>query len=47
MVVEALFYMFFVGFGTAAGVATVGFISWKIWQRMNRKSGRKKKGVAF
>lgn len=45
MVVEAMFYMYFVGFGVAAGAATAALISWKVWQRMNRP--KKRKGVAF
>ncbi|WP_203557706.1 hypothetical protein [Bacillus sp. B15-48] len=42
MVVDALIYMYFVGFGTAAGVATVVFISLQVWQRMKNK---KRKGL--
>lgn len=47
MVVNAFIYMYFVGAGTALGVATVALLSWKVYQRMNRKSKKKNKGVAF
>lgn len=47
MVVDAFVYMFFVGLGTALGVAAAALISWKVWQRMNRKTTKKRKGVAF
>lgn len=40
---EAFMYMYFVGLGTAAGVATVGLIVWKIVKRSNTKV--KKRGV--
>jgi hypothetical protein len=39
--------MYFVGAGTTLGVATVVLLSYKVWQRMNNKSIKKKKGVAF
>ncbi|MBK5447025.1 hypothetical protein [Peribacillus sp. TH24] len=47
MVVEAFIYMFFVGFGTALGVAAAALISFKVWQRMKSKTNRKRKGAAF
>jgi hypothetical protein len=38
--------MYFVGGGCASGVATVGLITWKIFQRMNNpKVKTKKRGV--
>lgn len=37
----AFLYMYFVGAGTAAGAATVGLITWKIVQRLNKKVKRK------
>lgn len=46
MVVDAFIYMFFVGFGTALGVALAVLISYKVWQRMN-KPKKKRKGVAL
>jgi hypothetical protein len=45
MVVEAMIYMYFVGFGIAAGIATAALISWKLWQRINKP--KKRKGAAF
>jgi hypothetical protein len=45
-VVDAFFYMFFVGSGTALGVACVVLLSWKVWKRMNNKT-KKRKGAAF
>jgi high-affinity Fe2+/Pb2+ permease len=47
MVVDAFFYMFFVGAGTTLGAACVGLLSWKVWQRMNNQSVKKRKGVSF
>ncbi len=38
-------YMYFVGAGTALGVATVAFMGWKVVKRSNNKQGRRK-GVA-
>jgi hypothetical protein len=38
--------MYVVGSGTALGVASVVLLSWKVWQKMNNKS-KKKKGVTF
>jgi hypothetical protein len=43
MVVDAFIYMFFIGSGTATGVAVVGLITWKVFQRMNNKP--KKRGI--
>jgi hypothetical protein len=42
-VVDAFVYMFFVGAGTAAGVAVVGLITWKIVKSSNNKI--KKRGI--
>ncbi len=39
-------YMYIVGAGTAFGVATVAFISWKIVKRSNNKNNRRKGAVA-
>lgn len=48
MVVDAFIYMYFVGAGTALGVATVVLISYKVWQRMNNKVNKKRrKGVVL
>lgn len=44
MVVDAMIYMYFVGFGTSLGVATVAWIAWKIVQRQRSNKG-KRKGV--
>lgn len=41
----AFLYMYFVGAGTAAGVATVGLITWKIAQRINIKKIKRKGSV--
>jgi hypothetical protein len=43
-VVDAFIYMFFVGSGTAAGVAVVGLITWKIVSRSINKT-TKKRGI--
>jgi hypothetical protein len=43
VVVDAFVYMFFVGSGTAAGVAVVGLITWKIVKGSNNKT--KKRGI--
>jgi len=43
MVVDAFFYMYFVGSGTAAGVGSIVFIAWKIVQRSNNKNKKTKK----
>jgi len=40
---EAFIYMFFVGSGTSLGVATIGFISWKVVQKSNNKTMKKLK----
>jgi len=45
-VVDAFFYMYFVGAGTAFGVATVAFISWKVFNRSKNKAGRRKGAMA-
>lgn len=42
---DAFMYMYVVGAGTAAGVATVGLITWKIIKRSNNKIGKKKRGI--
>ncbi|AIF45731.1 hypothetical protein X953_19845 (plasmid) [Virgibacillus sp. SK37] len=41
--VDAFIYMYFVGAGTAFGVATVAGISWKVVQRNKNKQPKKKK----
>jgi hypothetical protein len=41
----AFLYMYFVGAGTAAGVATVGLITWKLAQRLNIKNIKRKGSV--
>lgn len=43
MVVDAFIYMYFIGSGTALGVATVVFISWKVVQRSKNKQKKTKK----
>lgn len=46
MVVDAFIYMYFVGLGTAFGVATVVWIGWKVVRRSNNKASRvKKRGI--
>jgi len=46
MVVDAMIYMYFIGLGVAGGVATVGFISWKIYKRLNNQVPKKaKRGI--
>lgn len=45
MVVDAFMYMYVVGAGTAFGVATVAFVSWKVVQRSNNKPKKKKIGA--
>lgn len=42
MVVDAMIYMFFVGFGLTSGVATVAFISWKIYRKINNQVPKKR-----
>lgn len=41
--VEAFMYMYVVGAGTAFGVATVVFVSWKVYQRSAKGSNPMKK----
>lgn len=41
MVVDAFMYMYFVGAGTALGVASVAFLGWKVVQRSNRKKTKR------
>lgn len=47
--VDAFIYMFFVGFGTALGVALAALISYKVFKKMNNQkpSNKKRKGVAY
>lgn len=47
MVVDAFIYMYFVGAGTSLGVASIVFLSYKVWQRMNNKTTirKRRKGV--
>ena len=40
---EAFIYMYFVGAGTASGVATVAFLGWKVVQRSKNKTEKKVK----
>lgn len=42
---DAFIYMYVVGAGTAAGVATVGLIAWKIVTRAKNPQVKKKRGV--
>lgn len=42
---EAFVYMYFVGAGTAAGVATIFLITYKIFIKMNNKQPKKKRGI--
>lgn len=39
---DAFIYMYIVGSGCAAGVATVGLITWKIVKKMNLKTSKKR-----
>lgn len=45
MVVDAFIYMFFIGSGTALGVACVAFISWKVVMHSKNKPNKKRKGA--
>jgi hypothetical protein len=45
MVVDAFIYMFFVGSGTASGVAVIGLLTWKIVKRSENKQPKKKRGI--
>lgn len=46
MVVDAFFYMYFVGAGTSAGIATIAFVGWKVVQRSKNKLKKtKKRGI--
>lgn len=38
---DAFVYMFFVGSGTASGVAVVGFMTWRIVVRVLNKGSKK------
>lgn len=44
---EAFLYFYFIGAGTAAGVASVAWIAWKVVQRSNKgkKETKKRKAV--
>ncbi|MGD6940952.1 hypothetical protein ACQCT6_02790 [Cytobacillus gottheilii] len=44
---EAFIYMYVVGAGTAAGVATVAFIGWKVWNRQSKKKVKQQRKAAF
>lgn len=46
MVVDAFIYMYFVGAGTALGVATVAWIGWKVVNRQKNKVVKRKGGIA-
>jgi len=41
-VVDAFIYMYFVGFGTSLGIATVAWIGWKVVTRQKSKLTKKK-----
>ena len=43
---EAFIYMYFVCFGGSLGVATVVFISWKVYSRSKNKRPKQRK-VSF
>jgi hypothetical protein len=45
-VVDAFIYMYFVGAGTALGVATVAWIGWKVVTRQKNKVVKRKGGIA-
>jgi hypothetical protein len=47
MVVDVFIYMYFVGLGIALGIATVVFVSWRLYKRMNngKNKVKKRKGV--
>lgn len=47
MVVDAFFYMYVVGAGTAAGVASIVWVSWKVYQRSKTKGNTKKRKVGI
>lgn len=40
---EAFIYMYVVGAGTSLGVATIAFISWKVFNRSKNKAMKKMK----
>lgn len=42
---EAFVYMYFVGAGTAAGVATIVLLSWKVFTKMNKKNSKQRKAA--
>ena len=44
---DAFIYMYVVGAGTAAGVGTVLFIGWKIWNRQAKKKAKQQRRAAF
>lgn len=47
VVADAMVYMYCIGLSTTAGVATVVWASWKIYQRSTNKQMKKRKGVSF
>lgn len=44
--VEAFVYMYFVGFGTSLGIATVAWIGWKVFNRQKSKTNKRKGVIA-
>jgi hypothetical protein len=40
---DAFVYMFFLGSGTALGVATIGFLSWFLVKKINQPKTKKNK----
>lgn len=42
---EAFLYFYFIGAGTAAGVASIAWIGWKVVQRGSKRDARKRKAV--
>lgn len=43
MVVDAMIYMYLVGLGCSAGIATTFFIALKLYRRMENKQKKKSK----
>ncbi|UOQ50675.1 hypothetical protein MUN88_14235 [Gracilibacillus caseinilyticus] len=43
--VDAFFYMYVVGAGASAGIASVVFVSWKVYQRSAAQPNKKRKAV--
>lgn len=47
MVVDAFIYMYFVGAGTALGIASVAWLSWKVVLKSKKKKTKNKRKGAF